>query len=240
MEKKTKNEIKLGIFVTISVALFIVGIYFVGKRQQLFSNTFKVSGTFRDINGLQVGDNIRFSGINVGIVEEIEQITDTTVRVDMVVVEHARQFMKKNAKAIIGSDGLMGNKMVSIIPGTYGQAMLTDNDSIQTTQPLNLDDILLSVKTTADNAATITGHLAIITQNIREGKGTIGKLIMDSVLAENVSQALVNIKQGAGGFKQNMDAASHNILLRGYLKKKNNEKEKAAEKVKEEKEKKKK
>jgi phospholipid/cholesterol/gamma-HCH transport system substrate-binding protein len=240
MEKKTKNEIKLGIFVSISVALFIVGIYFVGKRQQLFSSTFHVNGTFRDISGLQVGDNIRFSGINVGIVEGIEQVTDTTVRVDMVVVEHARQFMKKNAKAIIGTDGLMGNKIITITPGAYGQAMLADNDSIQTTQPLNLDDILLSVKTTADNAATITDHLAIITQNIAEGKGTIGKLVMDSVLAENVSQALVNIRQGAGGFKQNMDAASHNILLRGYLKKKNNAKEKAAEKVKEEKEKKKK
>jgi phospholipid/cholesterol/gamma-HCH transport system substrate-binding protein len=84
-----------------------------------------------------------------------------------------------------------------------------------------MDDILFNLKTTTDNAAVITTGLAVIVQNMSEGNGTIGKLLMDSVLAENVSDALLNIKQGAGGFKQNMDAASHNILLRGYLKKKN-------------------
>jgi phospholipid/cholesterol/gamma-HCH transport system substrate-binding protein len=83
-----------------------------------------------------------------------------------------------------------------------------------------MDDILLKLKVTSDNAANITGDLSAIMKNIRSGKGTIGKLFMDSAFAKNVDQALVNIKQGAGGFKQNMDAASHNILLRGFLKKK--------------------
>ncbi len=79
------------------------------------------------------------------------------------------------------------------------------------------------MKVTTDNLANMSGDLAAIMKNMHEGKGTIGKLFMESALAENVSQAFVNIKQGAGGFKQNMDAASHSILLRGYLKKKNEE-----------------
>ena len=76
MEKKTGNKIKLGGFVTICVILFIAGIYFIGQRQQMFSSTFQISGIFKDISGLQVGNNVRFSGINVGIVENIKQITD--------------------------------------------------------------------------------------------------------------------------------------------------------------------
>jgi phospholipid/cholesterol/gamma-HCH transport system substrate-binding protein len=52
------------------------------------------------------------------------------------------------------------------------------------------------------------------------GKGTIGKLFVDSAFAKNLDATIVNIKQGAGGFKQNMDAASHNVFLRGFLKKK--------------------
>jgi len=232
MEKAGKNEVKLGIFVSICVALFIAGIYFVGKRQQLFSNTFQISGIFSDISGLQVGNNVRFSGINVGIISGINQVTDSTVSVDMLIVEHARKFMKKNAIAVIGSDGLMGNKIVSIIPGTPGEKELNDNDIIKTTQPVTIDDIMLKLKITADNAANITSDLSAMTLNIREGKGTIGKLVMDSVLAQNVAQALINIKQGAGGFKQNMDAAGHNFLLRGYLKKKDKEKEKEKEKPK--------
>src|SRR5688572_28278317 len=99
MEKDTGNKIRLGAFVTAGIAILIIGIYFIGQRQRLFSSTFKISGIFKDISGLQVGNNVRFSGINVGIIEEIEQITDTTVRVDMMIDVHTQKFIKKNAKA---------------------------------------------------------------------------------------------------------------------------------------------
>ncbi|HWY38281.1 MAG TPA: MlaD family protein, partial [Bacteroidia bacterium] len=142
MKKSKTNRVKLGIFVTITIALFISGIYFIGQRQQLFGSTFHVSGVFKDISGLQVGNNVRFSGINVGIIQDIEQTTDSTVRVDMIIDEHTRKFIKKNAKAIIGSDGLMGNKIIIITPGTTGKQELSDNDTIATTQPINMNDIL--------------------------------------------------------------------------------------------------
>jgi phospholipid/cholesterol/gamma-HCH transport system substrate-binding protein len=225
MEKGSKNEVRLGIFVSVAIALFIAGIYFVGQRQQLFNDTFQISGIFSDINGLQIGDNVRFSGINVGIISDIQQVTDTTVSVTMTIDESTRKFMKKNVLAIISSDGLMGNKIISIIPRAPGQKVLQNNDIIETSQPVSVDEIMTKIKTTFDNTATISGDLSAMMQNIREGKGTIGKLVMDSIFAQNVSQALVNIKQGAGGFKQNMDAASHNFLLRGYIKKKEKEKE---------------
>ena len=223
MQKSSGNKIRLGVFVTIGLLLLIVGIYFIGKKQQLFDSTFQISGVFKDINGLQVGNNVRFSGINVGIVDEINQISDSTVMVEMMIDEKTRKFMKKNAKAIIGSDGLMGNKIVTIIPGKKESQQLVDNDIIQTTQPISMDDILLKLKVTGDNAANITGDLAVIMKNIREGKGTVGKLFSDTAFAKTVDEALVNIKQGAGGFKQNMNAASKNILLRGFFKKKKKE-----------------
>jgi len=223
MKKKTGNKIRLGIFVSISATLFIAGIYFIGQRQQLFSSTFHVSGIFKDISGLQVGNNVRFSGINVGIIENIQQITDSAVRVDMMIEEHSRRFIKKNAKAIIGSDGLMGNKIVLIIPGIPGKKQLSNNDTIATTRPVSVDDILLKIKVTSDNAANITGDLSTIMGSVLEGKGTIGKLLMDSTFAQNIGIALVNIKQGAGGFKQNMDAAKHNFLLKGYYNRKKKE-----------------
>ncbi len=223
MQKSSGNKIRLGVFVTIGLLLLIVGIYFIGKKQQLFDSTFQISGVFKDINGLQIGNNVRFSGINVGIVEEINQISDSTVMVEMMIDEKTRKFMKKNVKAVIGSDGLMGNKIVTIIPGKKETQQLVNNDIIQTTQPISMDDILLKLKITGDNAANITGDLAVIMKNIREGKGTVGKLFSDTVFAKTVDEALVNIKQGAGGFKQNMNAASKNILLRGFFKKKKKE-----------------
>lgn len=220
MEKSVGNNIKLGLFISISILLLIVGIYFVGDRNKMFSNTFHVSGIFKDISGLQVGNNVRFSGINVGIIEDIEQITDTTVRVDMMIDMDNQQFMKKTSKAVIGNDGLMGNKIIVITPGTNSTLALEDNDTITTSQPITMDDILLKLKLTVDNAAVISNDLALITNNIKDGKGTIGKLFMDSTFAENLDKALLNVRQGAKGFKQNMDAASKNVLLNGFLKKK--------------------
>ncbi|MBA3664890.1 MAG: MCE family protein [Bacteroidetes bacterium] len=232
MKKQNNNKIKLGVFVSVGFLLFITSIYFIGRKQQLFSSTFKVSGIFKDISGLQVGNNVRFSGITVGVIENIEIIADTAVRVDLNIEEDVRKFIKRDARAIIGSDGLMGNKIVTLLPGTTGKKEIQNNDFITTAIPVNIDDILASLKITGANAAKITEDLSVIVNNIREGRGTIGKLFMDTVFANNIDQTIVNIKQGAGGFSQNMNAASHNVLLRGFFKnKKNNEKEKNEEKA---------
>ncbi len=220
MKKETGNKIGLGIFVSVGLALFIVGIYFIGQRQQLFRNTFQLSAIFKDVSGLQPGNNVRFSGINVGVVSNITQITDTSVRVDMQIDEHTRRFIKKDARANIGSDGLMGNKLVVIAPGTDNQSIVKDNDFIATVSPINMDDVIAKLKTMGDNASNITSDLAVITKNIRNGKGTVGMLFTDTVFARNLGVTVVNVKQGAQGFNRNMNAASKSFLLRGLLKKK--------------------
>jgi phospholipid/cholesterol/gamma-HCH transport system substrate-binding protein len=229
MKKNTNNNIRLGIFVAIGIVLFIVGVYFIGKKQQLFSTTFRISGVFKDVSGLQPGNNVRFSGIDVGIVENITIISDTSVKVDLLINENTRKFIKKDAKAVIGSEGLMGNKIVTITPGTAAKATVQNNDVIGTTNPINFDEVFTKLMDITDNAAYITGDLADITGSIRSGRGTIGKLFKDTAFAENLDQTLGNIKQGTRGFQQNMEAAKHNILLRGFFKKKEKERDKKKE-----------
>lgn len=220
MQKQSINKIKLGIFVTIGTALFLLGIYYIGETKKLFSSTFRLTALFNDVDGLQVGNNIRFAGINVGTVEAIEIISDSTVQVDIILDIKTQKFIKKDAKAIIGSDGLMGNKILNVSPGTEDHAIVVNNDMIGTTIPISLDQILLKLKTTTDNSALITNDLASIVGNIRSGKGTIGKLFMDTVFAENLDKTIVNVKQETKGFKQNMDAAKSSFFLKGFFKKK--------------------
>jgi phospholipid/cholesterol/gamma-HCH transport system substrate-binding protein len=226
MEKSAGRSARLGIFVTFALGLFVVGVYYIGQKQRLFNNVFRVRSIFENVSGLQVGNNVRFSGINVGTVEDIEIITDTSVRVDMIVDETARKFIKKDARAVIGSEGLMGNRVINITPGTGMEKMISDNDYILTTKPVSIDAILEQLKTTAENATKITGNMADISSNLRNGKGTLGKLLMDSSLAYNVDQTMVNIKQGAKGFQENMDAAKHSFLFRGLLRKRSDSKNK--------------
>jgi phospholipid/cholesterol/gamma-HCH transport system substrate-binding protein len=226
MKKESGNKIKLGLFVLIGTGLLLAGIYFIGETKKLFSSTFRVSALFKDVNGLLVGNNVRFAGINVGAIEAIEIITDTTVKVDMIVDASTQKFIKKNATATIGSDGLMGNKIMTISPGTIAFAEIENNDMITASVPINMDELLFKLKTTTDNAALIMGDLATITGNIRAGNGTIGKLFMDTVFAENLDRTIINVKDGTKGFKQNMDAAQKSIFLRGYFKNKKSDAEK--------------
>jgi len=225
MQKGKENKIRLGVFVTASMVLLIAGIYLMGQKQKLFNNSFHIRGVFKDISGLQIGNNVRFAGINVGIIENIQQISDSTVQIDMLIDEGTKKFMKKNVKASISSDGIMGSKIVIIIPGERGEKEVTDYDLVETIREVSMDDILENIKVTGNYTAKITDDLTVIMDNIRKGKGTVGKLFMDSLFAENINQTLLSIKQGAGGFKQNMEAASHNVLLKGFLKKKDKEKE---------------
>ena len=201
MKQDTGNKIKLGMFVSLGIAVLIIGIYFIGQKQQLFRSTFRLSAVFKEVSGLQAGNNVRFSGINVGTVESIKIISDTTVRVDILIDENTRKFIKKDAIASIGSEGLMGNKLLIIIPGTGGKPVIEDNDIVESTPPLNMDDVIKTLNATIGNASDITNDLSKITNNIQAGKGTIGKLLMDQTLADSFDSTFINLKQGSAGLR---------------------------------------
>jgi phospholipid/cholesterol/gamma-HCH transport system substrate-binding protein len=206
MYKHTTNKIKLGVFVSLGIAVFIFGIYFIGERQQLFRSTFRVIGVFRDVGGLQAGNNVRLSGITVGTIANINVVSDSSVSVEILVDENTRRFIKKDAIASIGSEGLMGNKILIITPGTGGKMAIENNDTVKTSIPLSLDDILASVKSTIDNASSITKDLSKVASGIESGKGTIGKLLMDRSLAQNIDSTLVNLKEGSANLKEGLSS----------------------------------
>ena len=207
MKKNTTNKMKLGIFISLGITVFILAIYFIGEKQQLFRSTFRLSGVFKNVGGLQAGNNVRLSGINVGTIDNVNIISDTSVRVVILVDESTRKFIKKDAVASIGSEGLMGNKVLIINPGTGDKKIIEDNDTIATTQPTEIDEIMKSLKTTIDNTSSITGDLSKITKNVETGKGTIGRLIMDQSWRQKFDSTFTNLKEGSIGFKIFMDKA---------------------------------
>jgi phospholipid/cholesterol/gamma-HCH transport system substrate-binding protein len=216
MKKDTGFKIKLGIFISLGIALFIVGIYFIGEKQQLFRSTFHLSGVFRDVAGLQAGNNVRLSGINVGTVENISIVSDTSVRVEILVDENTRKFIKKDAIASIGSEGLMGNKIIIINPGTGGKKEIENNDIVQTIQPINMDDILISLKSSIDNTTVITSNLSKITDNVQSGKGTLGRLLTDKSLGKTFDSTFVNLKESTAGLRAIVEKAKSSWLLWGF------------------------
>lgn len=187
MYKTKKNNLKLGFFVAIGVLLFILGIYYIGSQVNIFSKKFQVSAVFADISGLKVGNNARFSGINIGTVSKVQIINDSLVRVDLSIQENVRQFIRKDSKIEIGSEGLMGNKIIKIYTGSINTAIIEEGDFMETIEVVQIDKILRQLHSSSTNTVTITKNVAEITDKINRGEGAFGKIFADESLANNLS-----------------------------------------------------
>ncbi|MFN8310799.1 MAG: MlaD family protein [Chitinophagales bacterium] len=236
MKKETGDRVKLGMFVLTALGLFIFGIYSIGAKQRLFAKTFKVKALYRDVSGLELGNNVRFGGINIGTVNDIEILKDTVVNVEMVLDESVHQFIKSDALASITSEGLMGDKIVTISAGSSNQ-IVKDGQVLATIEGSSIDAILANLKIASNNAVGITNDLGDIISNVRAGKGMVGRILMDSVMGNDLRQTLRNVKGASKGLDDNLEAAKHSFLFKGYFKKKEKEAEKQAEAEKEKKEK---
>lgn len=233
MDTHSQNfKIRLGLFVAIGLALFVLAIFIIGKQKNMFNPVFKLTTTFYNVSGLQVGNNVRFSGINVGTVDKISIINDSTVMVEMMIRQEVNQFIKADCEVTIGSEGLIGDKLLVITQGSNDAGLAKDGQRLLSTEPVETDAIMSSLEVTAGNAEIISLQLAEIMVKINSGKGTIGRLIQDSTIAENLSQTMINLESSSKGLDENMEAAKENFLLKGYY----NRKAKAAEKKKKDKE----
>ncbi|MBS1605488.1 MAG: MCE family protein [Bacteroidetes bacterium] len=223
MPKEKNYKWKLGAFSIGALIIIVAAIYYIGQQKNKFGSVLHVYALFNSVSGLKNGSNVRLGGIDVGTVDAISLVTDTTVQVDMIIQKKVQKFIKKDARASIGTEGLMGDKVVTITAGTAGQPIVQNGDSLRSNAPIETEAIISSLKTSADNAAIITGNLADISSRIKSGKGALGKLLHDTSLSDNISTTMKNLKSSSKKLDENMEAAQHNFLLRGFFKKKERE-----------------
>ena len=226
---KPKFKVRLGLFIIGGIAIFSIALFIIGKQKNMFDPVFKLTANFRNVSGLEVGSNIRFSGINVGTVDNIKIINDSTVQVDLLVKKSVQQFIKNDCQAAIGSAGIIGDKIMVISQGSDAAPMARDGQHVESKEPVETDAIMESLQVTAENAEIITNELAEIMIKVNSGKGTLGKLIQDTTIARNIDLTIKNLRSSSKGLDENMNAAKENFLLKGYFKRK----EKAAEQKKE-------
>jgi len=194
MEKSSSQKMQLGLFVILGLSIFVVTIYFIGNKQNMFGNTTQIHAVFSNVNGLQVGNSVRYSGISAGTVRDIKMVNDTLIRVTMVIDDKIISHIKKNAIAAITSDGLVGNMIINIIPGKQDDVPVQSGDVITTYSRIRTDDILETLNVTNENAAMLTADLLKITKEITQGKGTVGLLINDSLMAKDLKATMHYLK----------------------------------------------
>lgn len=192
--KQTVNHIKLGIFVLGGLLFLVFLLYMIGRNRNMFGSHLTLKARFSDADGLKPGNNVRYSGIEVGTVSYVRFVNDTTVEIGMTIQKELDQVIRANAKASIGTDGLVGNKVVNIIPGSGNAAFVVDNSMLEMKPGRNVDDMLVTLSQTNDDAAVIAAQLKTVMIRINASKG-FWQLLNDPSIPLNLRLSARNISR---------------------------------------------
>jgi phospholipid/cholesterol/gamma-HCH transport system substrate-binding protein len=190
---KDLSGAKLGIFIFFGSVLLIIAIFMLGNKDQLFVSTFNIKAYFKNTEGLRNGASVRFGGIDVGAVKDIKIMPDTSglVEVTMRIKSEIRRFIKKDSRASIETEGLVGNKVVLITMGSSNSDIIEENGTILSREPLSFADVIDETQGILSYTKEMTKNLSEIIARVNNGEGTIGKILNDEELynaASNITK----------------------------------------------------
>jgi phospholipid/cholesterol/gamma-HCH transport system substrate-binding protein len=197
MKNDNKKSVIVGIFVLIGIIIFIAGVLTLGGQQKKFVKSIKLSAVFDDVAGLQQGNNVWFSGVKIGTVRKINFYGESQVEIILAVEAKVQEYIRKDSKATIGSDGLIGNKIIVIYGGTTQSPAVEDGDRLTAEMPLDTDKMMSTLQENNKNLVTITENLKVLTTKIAEGKGIVGAVMTDSTLAVSFKNTLRNLESAS-------------------------------------------
>ncbi|MGC1241516.1 MAG: MlaD family protein [Chryseosolibacter sp.] len=189
MKTKASENVKLGLFVLTGLLFVILTLYMIGKNRNLFGATFTIKASMSSVNGLMPGNNVRFKGIDVGTVRNIELADDGSILVVMVIDKKMTRYIQQNAVASIGTDGLMGNKLINISSGKEEGPPVKEGSVLISREPIETDEMLRTLSTTNSTIERVTRNLDEITQKLNTSN-SLWNLISDTVITEDLRTAV--------------------------------------------------
>jgi phospholipid/cholesterol/gamma-HCH transport system substrate-binding protein len=193
MAKKAVNNWKLGIFVLAGLVFLVLLLYMIGKNRNLFGNTYVLKARFENVQGLVPGNNVRFSGIQAGTVKRITILNDTVIEVTMMIETKMKKIIRKNAVVSIGTDGLVGNKVVNIAPAKFPLSLAAEGDILVSRKALDTDEMLQTLYRTNNDVAVITDGLKTTVQRLNNSTA-LWSLLNDQSIPSSIRTSLSNIR----------------------------------------------
>lgn len=193
MSEQQKRNVKLGLFIFIGLTFFIVGILAIGNINKTFTKTIEIYSSFDEVNGLQPGDNIWFSGLKVGTVKDLQFLENAWVRVIMKIETKSQQFIPKDAKAKISSDGLIGNKIIVIYGGSIKTGHIEEGNELAFETSKSTEDMIKMLQENNENLLAITSSFKKISEQIASGEGSVGKLLTDETAYDKINATLTTL-----------------------------------------------
>jgi phospholipid/cholesterol/gamma-HCH transport system substrate-binding protein len=210
MKNKTINNSKVGLLVISGLVFLVFTLYMIGKNRNLLGSSFTIKAVLTNVNGLVPGNNVRFKGMNVGTIKSISIASDTGIFVTMTIDESMKPYIKKNVMASVGTDGLMGDKLININSVGKSAEPIEENDTIRSLKPIETDEMLRTLNTTNTNIERITANLYEITAKLNRSE-SLWSLLSDTTISKNLKGAVADFKD-AGSNTADMTLTAKNMV----------------------------
>ena len=194
-ESPNKRAVIVGLFIFIGLMFLLGGILIVGNIRETFNNKMKVISIFDDVGGLKEGNNVWYSGVKIGTVSNMNFFGKSQVEVILNIATKAQQYIRKDAKVKISSDGIIGNKIIVIYGGTEDFAQVEIGDTLAVERTFTSEDMINTLQDNNENLLTITSNIKTITNRLVDGEGTIGKLMNDTSVYANINAATAALQK---------------------------------------------
>jgi phospholipid/cholesterol/gamma-HCH transport system substrate-binding protein len=194
---ENKRSIIVGIFIFIGLVIFIAGVLTLGGKQKRFVSSITLKAIFNNVNGIQAGNNVFFSGVKIGTVSKINFTGNAQVEVTMHIEEASQKYIHKNSLAKLSSEGFIGNKMIEILGGTPDAPQVEDGDQLAIAAALAPEDIMKTLQDNNKNILAITNDFKQVSSGMLKGNGALGALLTDSLMANRLRQMTVNLENAS-------------------------------------------
>jgi len=185
-------ELKVGILL---VGAFLIGtvtiVSFTGIREY-FRPTFEINTQMHKVAGLKPGAVIMLSGVRVGNVSTMHLSAGTGQGVDVTlkIFDQYSNNVRRDARATLGSQGLLGDKYIELEPGTGDAGPVQPGDIIASGgDPTDISAMVGQAENLTERMNTLLTEMTLLTHELRSGTGSVNKLIKDSTLYDNASRA---------------------------------------------------
>ncbi|SIS78314.1 MlaD family protein [Belliella pelovolcani] len=195
-EKNELNSAKLGLMVISGVLFLVFSLYMIGKNQNLFGSSIEVVAVMDNVNGLVPGNNVRYKGMDIGTVKSIDMVNDSSIFVYFLVKRKMQPNIKQNALTSINTDGLMGNKILQIIPQDGDARPIMESDTLYPQNVLSTDEMLKRLGSTGDYFERIAVNLYDITNKLNQSEA-LWQVLSDQEMTADIKSTIKELKQAS-------------------------------------------
>lgn len=200
----TWSELRVGIFAILGVLLVAIAIFYVTSSSGAFSPKYQLVTYMPEVDGLNEGAPVSLDGIQVGSVDHILINPDTngnrdrSIKVLMRIRRQYENSIRTDSKASMVTAGVLGDRYVNITRGFTGTA-LEANQEVPAMRGKDIRDIEEMGATLTENLNDVVVQVKGMVGDIKNGKGTFGKLLNDPSLANHFENTANNLDKLIAG-----------------------------------------